>query len=412
MEKKENNVISRRGFITKSAVTGAGLTFGVSGLLASCESGKAQKEKSAAIIAADSENNKESNAFEIRKLGDLEVTKLGFGCMNIAWAYGPATEEKRAVDLIRSAYDQGVRFFDTAEVYGPFYSEEMVGKALKPFRDDVVIATKFGFEVDPKTQERRGFNSRPEYIRENVERMLKRLQTDHIDLLYQHRVDPNVPIEDVAGTVGELVKEGKVKRFGLSAAGGATIRRAHGEFSVTAVQNEYSFWTRDPEHEVLPVCEELEIGFVPWSPLGMGYLSGEIGPGFPFRENDLRVSASFPRFTDEAITGNRPIVNILQKMAHKKNATAAQIDLAWLLAKKPFIVPIPGTSNPVHLTENLGAVNVKLTADDMQELETEFAKVKVIGNRAPESIASAHDIGVNIGSSSEGTSGKSPLREL
>ncbi|MES2767094.1 MAG: aldo/keto reductase [Bacteroidota bacterium] len=344
-----------------------------------------------------------------RKLGELEVTALGFGCMNIAWAYGPPTDKSKAIEIIRKAYESGITFFDTAEVYGPFYSEEMVGEALSPFRNDVVIATKFGFEVDPITQERRGLNSRPEYIKQNVERMLKRLQTDHIDLLYQHRVDPKVPIEDVAGAVADLIKEGKVKHFGLSEAGAATIRRAHKEYPVTAIQNEYSFWTRDPEHEVLPVCEELEIGFVPWSPLGMGYLTGKIKSGHQFHKDDLRVSATFPRFTKEAIIANQPIVDILQTMATKKESTPAQVSLAWLLARKPFIVPIPGTTNLKHQQENFGAVEVKLTADDMQELETAFAKVKVFGNRAPESIAAAHDIGVSIGTSSAGTHGKSPL---
>ncbi|MDO5614691.1 MAG: aldo/keto reductase [Cruoricaptor ignavus] len=341
----------------------------------------------------------------------MEVTALGYGCMNIAWAYGHPKPEKEAVALIQRAYDKGIRFFDTAEVYGPFYSEEMVGKALQPFRKNVVIATKFGFEVDPVTKERIGLNSRPEYIKQNVERMLKRLQTDYIDLLYQHRVDPEVPIEDVAGAVADLVKEGKVKYFGLSAAGAATIRRAHTEFPVTAVQNEYSFWTRDPEHEVIPVCEELGIGLVPWSPLGMGYLSGRYGAGFPFRADDLRVTARFPRFTDEAMTANRPVVNILQEMAHRHDATPAQINLAWLLARKPFIVPIPGTSNPNHLDENYGAFDVHLSAEDMTMLESEFAKVEVVGKRAPEALIAVHDIGVNIGSSSIGTHGKTPLRK-
>ena len=346
-----------------------------------------------------------------RKLGNLEVTELGFGSMNIAWAYGGPTPKDEAIKLIRSAYEQGIRFFDTAEVYGPFYSEEVLGEALKPYRNDVVIATKFGFEVDPNTQERIGLNSQPKYIKENVERMLKRLHTDHIDLLYQHRVDPNVPIEDVAGTVAGLIKEGKVKHFGLSSAGEATIRRAHKEFPVTAVQNEYSFWTRDPEHEVLPTCEELGIGLVPWSPLGMGYLSGQFAQGFPFRENDLRVTAGFPRFSDENMIKNRPIVNILQKMAMEKDATPIQINLAWLLAKSPNIVPIPGTTNPNHLEENLASVNVKLTEEDMKTLESAFAKETVYGNRAPETISAAHDIGVDLGSSSKGTNGKSPLRK-
>lgn len=394
------NKLNRRSFLRNSALAGFGLSF-VNPMMAN----------NSVLSKKSNSEIKKSTKMKTRKLGQLEVTELGFGCMNIAWAYGGPTPKDEAVKLIRSAYEQGVRFFDTAEVYGPFYSEEVVGEALKPYRNNVIIATKFGFEVDPITQERRGLNSQPKYIRANVERMLKRLQTDHIDLLYQHRVDPNVPIEDVAGTVGDLIKEGKVKHFGLSAAGEATIRRAHKEYPVTAVQNEYSFWTRDPEHEVLPTCEELGIGLVPWSPLGMGYLSGQFAQGFPFRENDLRVTASFPRFSDENMIKNRPIVNILQKMAMEKDATPIQINLAWLLAKSPNIVPIPGTTNPNHLEENLSSVNVELTKEDMQTLENAFAKETVYGNRAPKGIASAHDIGVNIGSSSKGTHGKSPLKK-
>ena len=398
MEKNNN---SRRDFIVKSALVSAGLLLGNSVF--------ASPNKTSSKNTSNYTDSLNSDSISRRKLGSLEVTELGFGCMNVAWAYGTATPKEKAVKIIRSAYEKGVRFFDTAEVYGPFYSEEMVGEALKPFRNEVVIATKFGFEVDPVTKERRGLNSQPKYIKASVERMLKRLQTDYIDLLYQHRVDPNIPVEDVAGAVADLVKEGKVKHFGLSEAGEATIRRAHKEFPVTAVQNEYSFWTRDPEHEVLPVCEELGIGFVPWSPLGMGYLSGQIAQGFPFRKDDLRVTASFPRFTDENMMKNRPIVNILQKMAHEKDATPAQIDLAWLLAKKPFIVPVPGTTNPNHLDENLAAVNVVLSESEIMQLENAFLKETVFGNRAPETIAAVHDIGVNIGSSSKGTNGKSPL---
>jgi len=398
MKNQKSKNLNRRDFLLKSALGGTGLILG-SSLLSSFTTKNTNNK----------ENNLSKNSFKKRKLGSLGVTELGFGCMNIAWAYGPPTDKKKAIEIIRNAYESGITFFDTAEVYGPFYSEEMVGEALKPFRNELVIATKFGFEVDPVTKERRGLNSHPEYIKQNVERMLKRLQTDHIDLLYQHRVDPNVPIEDVAGTVADLVKEGKVKHFGLSEAGAATIRRAHAEFTVTAVQNEYSFWTRDPEHEVLPVCEELGIGFVAWSPLGMGYLTGKIKSDHKFDKTDLRFSATFPRFTKEAIIANQPIVDILQAMADKKGATPGQIDLAWLLARKPFIVPIPGTTNISHQQENFRAVEVELTAEDMQELETAFAKVKVFGNRAPESIAAVHDIGVNIGSSSIGTNGKSPL---
>ncbi|MFV0392194.1 MAG: aldo/keto reductase [Paludibacteraceae bacterium] len=394
------NQFNRRKFIKSTALAGVGLSLGSPALTAVNRSFNQELSGGA----------KNSSDIKTRKLGNLEVTELGFGCMNIAWAYGPETPKKQAISLIRKAYEQGIRFFDTAEVYGPFYSEEVIGEALKPYRNDVVIATKFGFEVDPVTQARKGLNSQPKYIRENVERMLKRLQTDHIDLLYQHRVDPNVPIEDVAGTVGDLIKEGKVKHFGLSAAGEATIRRAHKEYPVTAVQNEYSFWTRDPEHEVLPTCEELGIGLVPWSPLGMGYLSGQFAQGFPFRENDLRVTASFPRFSDENMIKNRPIVNILQKMAHEKDATPVQINLAWLLAKSPHIVPIPGTINPNHLEENIASIHVELTNADMKTLEDAFAQETVYGKRAPEALSAVHDIGVNIGSSSKGTYGKSPLK--
>lgn len=396
----ETNQNTRRNFLKSTVLTGAGLTFGGS-LLASGATSFHKENSTNKIISSE---------LKKRKLGNLEVTELGFGCMNIAWAYGPETPKEQAIALIRKSYEHGIRFFDTAEVYGPFYSEEVVGEALKPYRNDVVIATKFGFEVDPVTKARKGLNSQPKYIRQNVERMLKRLQTDHIDLLYQHRVDPNVPIEDVAGTVGDLIKEGKVKHFGLSCAGEATIRRAHKEYPVTAVQNEYSFWTRDPEHEVLPTCQELGIGLVPWSPLGMGYLSGQYAQGFPFRENDLRVTASFPRFSDENMIKNRPIVNILQKMAHEKNATPIQINLAWLLAKSPNIVPIPGTVNPYHLEENIASVNVELTKDDIKTLEDAFSQETVYGHRAPEALVAAHDIGVNIGSSSKGTNGKTPLK--
>ncbi len=397
-----NNQNNRRDFLVKSALAGAGLAFGGS-MLASTTSLSNQTKAN--------NTQKLNSEMKKRKLGQLEVTELGYGCMNIAWAYGGPTSKKDAIQLIQRAYESGIHFFDTAEIYGPFYSEEIVGEALKSYRNEVVIATKFGFDIDPNSGVRGGLKSQPKHIKSVVERMLKRLQTDHIDLLYQHRVDPNVPIEDVAGAVADLVKEGKVKHFGLSEAGEATIRRAHKEFEVTAVQNEYSFWTRDPENEVLATCEELGIGLVPWSPLGMGYLSGQFAQGFPFRDNDLRVTAQFPRFTDENMMRNRPIVNILQKMAHEKNATPIQISLAWLLAKKPFIVPIPGTINLNHLDENNASVNVQLTLEDMKTLEDAFAKETIYGSRAPEMLKEAHDIGVNFGTSSKGTNGKTPLRK-
>ena len=344
-----------------------------------------------------------------RRLGSLEVSALGLGCMNVAWAYGPPTKREDAIKLIRAAHERGVTFFDTAEVYGPFLSEEVLGQAAAPFRDQVVIATKFGFDVTP-AGERRGLNSRPEHIKEAIEGSLRRLKTDRIDLCYQHRVDPNVPIEDVAGAVRDLIQQGKVRHFGLSEAGGATIRRAHAVQPVTAVQNEYSFWTRDPEHEVLPTCEELGIGFVPWSPLGMGYLTGAIPPATTFDpKSDLR--AGFPRFTAEARASNRPVVELLQRVGQRKGATPAQIALAWLLAKKPWIVPIPGTTKAKHLEENLGALAIALTDDDVKELEDDVARLRVQGARAPEQLLRSHDIGANLGSSSTGGHGLSPLPE-
>ncbi len=356
---------------------------------------------------------KGKNKMKKRKLGksNLEVSALGLGCMNFAWAYGPPTDRQLAIKVIRTAYERGVNFFDTAEVYGPFLSEEIVGEALAPIRDHVIIATKFGFEIDPVTRERHGLNSRPEYIKRVAEGSLKRLKIDTIDLFYQHRVDPNVPIEDVAGAVKDLIQEGKVRHFGLSEAGGATIRRAHAVLPVTAVQNEYSVWTRDPEHEVLPTCEELGIGFVPWSPLGMGYLTGKIITSTTFDlVSDLRASLKFPRFTPEACRSNWPVVELLQRMGRRKNATPGQVALAWLLAKKPWIVPIPGTTKLSHFEENLGALTVQLSAADVKEIDDGFASIQVQGARAPEALLKAHDIGANLGTSSAGGHGLSPLR--
>jgi len=344
-----------------------------------------------------------------RKLGGkLEVSTLGLGCMNLAWAYGPTTDRQHAIKVIRAAYERGVTFFDTAEVYGPFLSEEMVGEALAPVRDRVVIATKFGFEVDPVTKQRRGLNSRPDYIKRVAEGCLKRLRTDTIDLFYQHRVDPSVPIEDVAGAVRDLIAEGKVRHFGLSEAGGATIRRAHAVLPVTAVQNEYSVWTRDPEHEVLPTCEKLGIGFVPWSPLGMGYLTGTITPSTTFDpKSDLR--AGFPRFTPEARRANWSVVELLQRVGRRRDATSGQVALAWLLAKKPWIVPIPGTTKLNHLEANLGTLKVQLSAQDVKEIDYGFASIQLQGARAPEALLKSHDIGANLGTSSAGGDGMSPL---
>jgi aryl-alcohol dehydrogenase-like predicted oxidoreductase len=299
--------------------------------------------------------------------------------MGLSFGYGPAVDKKEGISLIRSAVERGVTFFDTAEVYGPLTNEELVGEALAPFREQVVIATKFGFDLASFP----GLNSRPQHIKEVAEASLKRLKTDVIDLFYQHRVDPNVPIEDVAGAVKDLIREGKVKHFGLSEAGGKTIRRAHAVQPVTAVQSEYSLWTRDPEAEVLPTCEELGIGFVPWSPLGQGFLTGEVSATTTFDSaTDLR--ATFPRFTPEARKANQAVVELLRAIAIRKNGTPAQIALAWLLAQKPWIVPIPGTRKRERLEENLGAVNIDLTPGDLREIDAAYSKIKVQGARLSE----------------------------
>jgi aryl-alcohol dehydrogenase-like predicted oxidoreductase len=321
-----------------------------------------------------------------RKLGKsgLEVSALGFGCMGLSYGYGPAIEKQQAMHVIRTAVERGVTFFDTAEAYGPFTNEELVGEALAPHRERVVIATKFGFDIAPDGQRRGGLNSKPEHIRQVAEASLKRLKTDVIDLFYQHRVDPAVPIEEVAGTVKDLIQAGKVKYFGLSEAGANTIRRAHAVQPITAVQSEYSIWTRDPEPEVLPICEELGIGFVPWSPLGQGFLTGKIDAATKFESTDFR--AVFPRFTEEARTANLAVVDLLKLIAARKKATPAQIALAWLLAQKPWIVPIPGTTKIHRLEENIGSAAVELTAEDLKEIHTASSKIPIQGDRLPESI--------------------------
>ena len=304
-----------------------------------------------------------------RKLGNsgLEVSALGLGCMGLSFGYGPATDKQQAIQLIRAAVERGVTFFDTAEVYGPFTNEELVGEALAPYREQVVIATKFGFKkTNPEESRWTGFDSRPEHIREVAEASLKRLKIETIDLFYQHRVDPEVPIEDVAGAVKELIDAGKVKHFGLSEAGVQTLRRAHAVQPVTALQSEYSLWWRQPEQDLLPACEELGIGFVPFSPLGRGFLTGKIDENTTFDSSDFRNIV--PRFTPEARKANQVVVDLLQTIAERKNATPAQIALAWLLAQKPWIVPIPGTTKLHRLEENLGAVDVELTADDLREI--------------------------------------------
>jgi aryl-alcohol dehydrogenase-like predicted oxidoreductase len=321
-----------------------------------------------------------------RRLGnsDLEVSAIGLGCMGLSFGYGPAVEKQQGIALIRAAVEHGVTFFDTAEVYGPFTNEELVGEALAPFREQVVIATKFGFDLDPQTGQQRGLDSRPEHIREVAEASLKRLKTDRIDLFYQHRVDPNVPIEDVAGTVKNLIREGKVKHFGLSEAGVRTIRRAHAVQAVTALQSEYSLWWRKPEDEVLPTVQELGIGFVPYSPLGKGFLTGKIDQNTKFDSTDFRNIV--PRFTPEARKANQALVDLLGEIAKRKQATSAQIALVWLLAQKPWIVPIPGTTKLHRLEENIGAAGVDLMPDDLRDIERAVSKVPVQGARYPEKL--------------------------
>ena len=320
------------------------------------------------------------------KLGksNLEVSAIGLGCMGMSFGLGPAVDKKDGISLIRAAVERGVTFFDTAEVYGPFTNEELVGEALAPFREQAVIATKFGFKVDPNTGKQAGLDSRPEHIKEVAEASLKRLKTDVIDLFYQHRVDPNVPIEDVAGAVKDLIQQGKVKHFGLSEAGVQTIRRAHAVQPVTALQSEYSLWWREPEQEILPVLEELGIGFVPFSPLGKGFLTGKIDENTKFESTDFRNIV--PRFTPEARKANQALVDLLGKVAKRKKATPAQIALAWLLAQKPWIVPIPGTTKLHRLEENIAAAALELTPDDLRQIDSTAAKIPVQGERYPENL--------------------------
>lgn len=322
-----------------------------------------------------------------RKLGNSgpEVSAIGLGCMGMSFGYGPAADKNEMISLIRKAVEQGINFFDTAEVYGPFVNEELVGEALEPFKGEVVIATKFGFNIqDGKMM---GVSSRPEHIKEVAEASLKRLRVDTLDLFYQHRVDPNVPIEEVAGAVKDLIAAGKVKHFGLSEAGANTIRRAHAVQPVTALQSEYSMWTRKYEAEVLPTLEELGIGFVAFSPLGKGFLAGKIDENATFAEGDIRNM--LPRYTQEARKANQSLIDLLGLMAAKKNATPAQIAIAWVLAQKPWIVPIPGTTKPHRLTENIGAALIELTTADLQEIETASAHIKIVGERYTEQMEKA-----------------------
>jgi len=319
-----------------------------------------------------------------RKLGknNLEVSAIGLGCMGLSFGYGPAVDKQQGISLIRAAVERGVTFFDTAEVYGPYTNEELVGEALAPFRDQVVIATKFGFKIENGKQA--GLDSRPEHIKEVAEASLKRLKTDVIDLFYQHRVDPNVPIEDVAGAVKDLIQQGKVKHIGLSEAGVQTIRRAHAVQHVTALQSEYSLWWREPEAEMIPTLEELGIGFVPFSPLGKGFLTGAIKEDTKFDKTDFRNIV--PRFTEENRRANQALVDLVGKFAAQKKVTPAQIALAWLLAQKPWIVPIPGTTKQHRLEENIGAAAVELTLEDLQQIENAASKIPVQGARYPEEL--------------------------
>jgi aryl-alcohol dehydrogenase-like predicted oxidoreductase len=324
-----------------------------------------------------------------RKLGNsgLEISALGLGCMGMSFSYGPPKDKREMTALLRAAVERGITFFDTAEAYGPFLNEELVGEALAPFRDRVAIATKFGFDLSPDFDPRGmkgapGLNSGPEHIKQAAEGSLKRLKVDAIDLLYQHRVDPNVPIEDVAGAVKDLIQEGKVKHFGLSEAGVQTIRRAHAVQPVTALQSEYSLWTRTPEKEVIPTLEELGIGLVPYSPLGKGFLTGKMDENAKFGSSDFR--SALPRFTPEALKANQALIHLLAGIGERKKSTPAQIALAWLLARKPWIVPIPGTTKLDRLDENIGAVSVELTPDDLRDIDDAASKIKVQGARYPE----------------------------
>jgi aryl-alcohol dehydrogenase-like predicted oxidoreductase len=365
--------LSRRDVLANAALVGAGIAIGPAWFAACADQTRDASNR------GDKAGARGGDEMKTRKLGTLEVSELGAGCMSISANYGPPADRAQGINVIRAAHERGVTFFDTAEVYGPYTNEELVGEALAPFRDRVRIATKFGFDITAG-----GVNSRPEHIKKMVEGSLTRLRTDRIDLYYQHRVDPAVPIEDMAGAVKDLITQGKVLHFGLSEASAITIRRAHAVHPVTAVQTEYSFMERDPERNgVLQTCEELGIGFVPWGPVGMGYLTGKIDVNTKLDpKTDLR--AGFDRFFPENIAANLPVVNLLKRFAATKNATPAQIALAWLMARKPFIVPIPGTRNMNHLLENLGANDVQLTPADLNELDAASSRISVKGGRMNE----------------------------
>lgn len=340
-----------------------------------------------------------------RRIGPLEVAPIGLGCMNAAWGFGPPMAKSDAARLFRHAADNGVTLFDTAEAYGAWLSEEMVGEALAPVRKNVVIATKFGFAIDSRG-DIVGLDSRPENIRRALEGSLRRLKTDHVDLLYQHRVDPHVPIEDVAGTVADLIREGKARAFGLSEAGAATIRRAHAVQPVAALQNEYSLWSRDPEVEVMAVCEELGIALVPWSPLGKGFLTGTVRPTSRFVSTDRR--STMPRFTPAAMQANWQLVELLSQVGARHGATPGQAALAWLLHRRPYIVPIPGTTKREHLEQNVAAAQLRLSADDMRDLELGLARLTIVGERGAKGVMDLIEPGAKLGTSSRGTRGTSP----
>lgn len=397
----DSSNFNRRRFITTGALATSAVAFGAIGLAQSCTTKTGSSN--------NSENDMKKSNLPTRKLGSLEVSAIGYGTMNFAHAYGPPIADKNvAIRTIRHAYDKGIRLFDTAEVYGPFVSEELTGEALKDVRKEVIISTKFGFDITPEGKVL-GKNSRPEHIRQVCEQSLRRLKTDYIDLFYQHRIDPNVPIEEVAGAVKDLIQEGKVKHFGLSGAGEATIRRANAVQPITAVQNHYAFWSRQPEIEVLKTCEELGIGFVPWSPLGMGYLTGTVSAETEYLPGDLRASGGFPRFTVEARRANWAVINLLNRVGREKGATSAQVALAWLLAQKPFIVPIPGTTKIAHLDENISALDLVLNEQDLKTLNDGFANIQVQGAFSGATQMEAMDFGEREGTTSAGGHGLSPL---
>lgn len=391
MNEMRKNNINRRDFVLGSSALAGSLALGLNG-------------------CSTTNTNISTPKIDLtkrRKIGELEVFPIGIGCMNAAWGFGDPMKKKDAVKLFRTAAQIGQNYFDTAEVYGAWLSEQMVGEALSSVRKDVIIASKVGFDINAQGNIA-GLNSRPEHIKKAVEGSLKRLKTDYIDILYQHRIDKTIPIEDVAGAVQDLIKEGKVREFGLSAVGEATIRRANKVQKVAAVQNEYSIWSRDPEGEVVGVCEELGITLVPWAPLGKGFLSGKVLPNSTFPKNDRR--SGMPRFTKEAMKNNWALIELLEDIAKRYNANPAQISLAWLLAKKPFIAPIPGTTKIEHLMENMAAASINLTVQDMKDIEDGYSNIQIIGKRAAPNVFKFSDIGSVEGTSSKGTNGSTPLK--